>query len=216
MLVPCPGATYYGLVALLVRRRRPTATESPPRPGRPTLQSQQCWCSSAANHSGGGRVNLHRPLSCHGGGGPVAVGARARTHAAPETGTHLFRQIGRANMPFLSHKGIAEFFRQPGARTRTCLLDARGDRARCRRTRTCLPPSRPAGAPPPVQFDPPTADTYVRAAWCVGGRGGACCRSWRPSPSVPPTPPLKRARIYIWAGHSPPKATQTQTNQHDS
>jgi hypothetical protein len=37
MLVPCPGATYYGLVALLVRRRRPTATESPPRPAYSTV-----------------------------------------------------------------------------------------------------------------------------------------------------------------------------------
>ena len=72
------------------------------------------------------------------------------------------------------------------------------------------PPARNGGHVRPCTAAQPSLVCLVRGR---AGRRAAFSRSWRPSPT-PRNPP--GARVYIWAGHSPPKATQTQTNQHDS
>jgi hypothetical protein len=169
--------------------------------------------SAANHHSGGGRANLRRPLSCHGRRRP-RVREHARTHARERLErAHLFRQAGRANMPFPRPKDSGIF--QTAKRAHRCRcrgatgsvdgaarepIDAGAVRAARARS---FPPLPGPGIRSPN-------GRHVRL--CLARAGGAVRGGGRPCPQARARP--QRARIYMGRPHTPaPKATHTQTNQ---
>jgi len=127
---------------------------------------------------------------------PVAAGARARERPEP---THLFRQAGRANMPFP----------RPALWTGSQAKRAHRCRCRCRGAAGSVdeaarePIDAAAGArsfPPPPFFRPGEFDPQRQTRTT-------------PRPGAGRAPP-QPARIYMGRPHTPnPKPTQTQTNQ---